>query len=148
MAQYLNKVQLIGRLGRDPEILTTSTGKSLAKMNIATTEYWNDNETGQRKDRTEWHTVVTWEKTAQFAKNYLAKGNLVYVEGSLRSREYTDQNGNKRKVFEINASSIILLQSEKRESRDFHKDDPQGDEFRDDINPEENTNDDDDIVPF
>ncbi len=148
MAQYLNKVQLIGRLGRDPESMTTSTGKTLTKMNIATTDYWTDSQSGQRKERTEWHTVVTWDKTAQFVKEYLAKGNLVYVEGSLRSREYTDQNGNKRKIFEVNANTVMILQSDRRETREYSRGESSDEGFKDDTQPEDDTKDDDEVIPF
>jgi single-strand DNA-binding protein len=148
MAQYLNKVQLIGRLGRDPESMTTSSGKTLTKLNIATTDYWNDSASNERRERTEWHSVITWEKTAQFVKNYLSKGNLVYVEGSLRSREYTDQNGNKRKIFEINANTVLLLQGDRKESRDYSSKDSRDDGFKDDMSPEDDIQEDDDVIPF
>lgn len=148
MAAYLNKVQLIGRLGADPELVTTNSGRMLAKLRIATTEYWYDNATNEKRERTEWHNIVAWEKTAQFVKNYVSKGNLVYVEGSLRSNDFTDQSGNKRRNWDINANTVLLLQSERKENRDYQRFETKKNEFKDDISPESNFQDDDDVVPF
>lgn len=147
MAANLNRVQLIGRLGLDPEYVTTSSGKALTKLRVATTEYWTDSATNDRRERTEWHNVLTWDKTAQFAKQYLSKGNLVYVEGSLRSNEFIDQAGIKKKFWDINANTVMILQSERKDNREFQKKAFPKDDFKDDVSPVDSSED-DDVVPF
>src|SRR5450756_1261200 len=92
----VNKVILIGHLGADPEMSTTQQGTSLAKFRLATTETWKDRTSGERQERTEWHSVVAWDKLAQICGEYLHKGKMVYVEGSLQTRSWDDQNGQKR----------------------------------------------------
>jgi single-strand DNA-binding protein len=104
----LNKVMLIGNLGRDPEIRFTPEGSQVASFSIATSENWTD-KSGTRQERTEWHNVVAWNKLAELAKRYLQKGRQVYVEGRIRTREWDDRDGNKRKTTEIIASNMVLL---------------------------------------
>ena len=104
----VNKVILIGNLGKDPEIRTTPQGTSLARFSVATTTNWKDN-TGARQERTEWHDVVAWEKLAQICGEYLHKGKMVYVEGSLQTRSWEDQNGQKRYKTEIKANNVVML---------------------------------------
>lgn len=106
----LNKVMLIGRLGKDPEIRYSSDGTPVASFSLATSENWTD-KNGTRQERTEWHNIVAWRRLADLSKNYLAKGRQVYVEGRLQSREYTDRDGIKRRVWEVNASQMVLLGS-------------------------------------
>lgn len=106
----LNKVLLIGRLGQDPEKRITQAGASVVTLNLATSDYWKDRN-GNRKERTEWHKVVLWNNQADFAEQYLKKGNQVYVEGSLQTREWQDRDGNKRYSTEIKAISIQSLES-------------------------------------
>jgi len=96
----LNKVQIIGRLGKDPEVRTTQNGKSVASFGVAVDDGYGDNKA------TEWFNVVAWEKQAEFAGKYLGKGRLVYVEGRMKTREYDDKDGNKRKVTELVAFQI------------------------------------------
>lgn len=104
----LNKVMLIGRLGRDPDIRYTQAGMPIANLNIATDESYTDRD-GIKQDRTEWHRVVVFQKLAENCKNYLVKGSLVYVEGSLQTRKWTDQQGQDRYVTEIKAQRVQFL---------------------------------------
>jgi single-strand DNA-binding protein len=104
----VNKVILIGNLGKDPEIRTTPQGTSLARFSVATTTTWKD-ASGVKQERTEWHDVVAWEKLAQICGEYLHKGKMVYVEGSLQTRSWEDQNGQKRYRTEIKASNVVML---------------------------------------
>ena len=105
----VNKVILIGHLGADPEISTTQGGTALAKFRIATTDTWKDRTSGERQERTEWHSIVAWDKLAQICGEYLHKGKMVYVEGSLQTRSWDDQNGQKRYKTEIKANNILML---------------------------------------
>jgi single-strand DNA-binding protein len=105
----VNKVILIGNLGRDPEVRYTTGGTPVANFSMATTERWNDPSSGERKERTEWHKVVVWGKQAEIAGEYLHKGKQVYVEGSLQTREWTDREGNKRYTTEVRAQRFQML---------------------------------------
>lgn len=114
MAGSLNKVILIGNLGRDPEIRTTQDGREIASLTIATSESWKDKLTGERKDKTEWHRVSVFsEGLVNVVKNYLKKGAKIYVEGSLHTRKWTDANGVEKYSTEIVlqgfGSSLIML---------------------------------------
>ena len=104
----VNKVILIGNLGKDPEIRTTPQGTSLARFSLATTSTWKD-ASGAKQERTEWHDIVAWEKLAQICGEYLHKGKMVYVEGSLQTRSWEDQNGQKRSKTEVKASNVVML---------------------------------------
>ena len=104
----VNKVILIGNLGKDPEIRTTPQGTSLARFSLATTSTWKD-ASGAKQERTEWHDIVAWEKLAQICGEYLHKGKMVYVEGSLQTRSWEDQNGQKRYKTEVKASNVVML---------------------------------------
>lgn len=106
----LNKVMLIGNLGRDPEIRFTPDGSPVANFSLATTDYWTD-KGGTRQERTEWHNIVAWSRLADLSKRFLTKGRQVYVEGRLRTREWTDRDGNKRRTTEVIASQMVLLGS-------------------------------------
>ena len=106
----VNKVILIGNLGRDPEVRFTQGGNPVANFTMATTERWND-PSGEKKERTEWHRIVVWGKQAEIAGEYLRKGRPVYVEGSLQTREWTDREGNKRYTTEVRAQRLQLLGS-------------------------------------
>jgi len=106
----LNKVMLIGNLGRDPEVRFTPDGSPVASFSLATGETWTD-KNGTRQERTEWHNIVAWKRLADLAKRYLAKGRQVYIEGRIRTREWDDKDGNKRRTTEIVASQIVLLGS-------------------------------------
>ena len=106
----LNKVLLIGRLGKDPEIRYTTDGSPVANFSLATSDFWTD-KGGTRQERTEWHNIVAWTKLADLSKRYLVKGRQVYIEGRLRTREWDDRDGNKRRTVEIIASQLVLLGS-------------------------------------
>ena len=102
MAGSVNKVILVGNLGRDPEIRTTQDGTKIVQLNLATSETWNDRGSGERKERTEWHRVVIFnERLADVAERFLRKGSKVYVEGALQTRKWTDQNGQERYSTEV-----------------------------------------------
>jgi single-strand DNA-binding protein len=104
----LNKVILIGNLGRDPEVKYTQSGTAVANLSVATNEVWTDRN-GERQERTEWHRVVVWGKQAEIAAEHLAKGKQVYVEGSLQTRSWDDKEGNKRYTTEVRAARILML---------------------------------------
>jgi single-strand DNA-binding protein len=106
----LNKVMLIGRLGKDPEIRYTPDGSPVASFSLATSENWTD-KSGTRQERTEWHNIVAWTRLADLSKRFLAKGRQVYVEGRIRTREWNDKDGNKRRTTEIIAAQMVLLGS-------------------------------------
>jgi len=104
----INKVILIGNLGRDPELRHTTSGIPVANFTMATTERWSD-QSGERQERTEWHKIVVWNKQAEICNEYLTKGKQVYVEGSLQTREWTDRDGNKRYTTEVKARTVQML---------------------------------------
>ena len=104
----VNKVILVGNLGKDPEVRFTNTGSAVANFSMATSEVWNDRE-GKRQERTEWHNIVVWGKQAEHCGQYLAKGRQIYVEGSIRTRSYDDKSGNKRYVTEVVAQRVQFL---------------------------------------
>jgi len=107
MAGSMNKVILIGRLGRDPELSYTPNGQARAKFSLATDEGYRDKQTGQKVERTEWHNIVAWRNTAEFVGNYLTKGRLVMVEGKLQTRKWQDQNtGQDRYMTEVVADNV------------------------------------------
>ena len=102
MAGSVNKVILIGNLGKDPEVRRLNSGDPVASLRIATSESWRDKASGERKERTEWHDVVIWnENLVKIAEQYLRKGSKVYIEGQLQNREWQDQQGNKRRSTEV-----------------------------------------------
>ena len=102
MAGSVNKVILIGNLGADPEVRTTQSGSKVVNMRIATSENWRDKNTGERRERTEWHNVVIWnEGLTRIAEQYLRKGSKVYVEGQLQTRKWQDQSGQDRYTTEV-----------------------------------------------
>jgi single-strand DNA-binding protein len=104
----VNKVLLIGNLGKDPEVRFTPTGRAVARFPLATSEVWNDQD-GQRQERTEWHNIVVWGKQAETCGQYLAKGRQVYIEGGIRTRQYDDKEGHKRWFTEIIAQRVQFL---------------------------------------
>ncbi len=108
MTRGINKVILIGNLGRDPELRFTQGGTAVANLSIATSETWNSKE-GQKQERTEWHRVVLWDKLAEIAKEYLSKGRQVYLEGRLQTRVWKDNDGNKRYTTEIRGDQLVML---------------------------------------
>src|SRR5438067_11268679 len=109
MAKSVNKVILVGRLGRDPELKYTASGTPFCRFSMATDDVWNDKSSGERQERTEWHNIVAWDRLAEICNQDLTKGRLVYIEGSVQTREWDDQEGNKRKTTEIRARDMVLL---------------------------------------
>jgi single-strand DNA-binding protein len=104
----VNKVILVGRLGRDPETRYTGGGQAVANFSLATDETYKDRN-GERQKRTEWHKIVVWGKQAEIAQQYLKKGSLVFIEGRIQTREWNDKEGQKRTSFEIVASNFRML---------------------------------------
>ena len=142
----INKAIIIGRLGKDPQINTFTNGGKIASFTVATSETWNDKTTGERKERTEWHNIVINNPAlVTLAETYLKKGSQAYIEGTIRTREYTDQNGLKRYVTEIVVApfggQIMLLDSKPTQSAPAADYTPQANEpaFNDDM---------DDDIPF
>ncbi len=115
MSRGLNKVQLIGRLGRDPEMRYTPSGRPVTTFSVGTTRKWNTSE-GERKTETEWFNVVTWSNLAEICNQYLKKGGLVYIEGRLQNRQWDDAEGIKHFATEIVANEMIMLDSRRDSS--------------------------------
>ena len=109
MARGINKVILIGNLGRDPEVRYTANGGAVTNITIATTDGWRDKQTGQMQERTEWHRVVMFNKLGEIAGEYLRKGSQVYIEGRLQTRKWQDQGGQDRYTTEIVANDMQML---------------------------------------
>ena len=111
----VNKVILVGTLGRDPETKTFPNGGSLTQFSIATSESWTDKNSGERKEQTEWHRIVLHNRLGEIAQQYLRKGSKVYIEGSLRTRQWTDQNGQERYTTEIRGEQMQMLDSNRQQ---------------------------------
>jgi single-strand DNA-binding protein len=111
MARGVNKVILIGNLGNDPEVRYTPNGSAVANINLATSETWRDKQSGELQDRTEWHRVVFFNRLAEIVGEYLRKGSKIYVEGTLRTRKWTDKNNIERYTTEIIANEMHILDS-------------------------------------
>ncbi len=109
MARNINRVTLIGFLGRDPEVRYTANGTAMATISLATTETWNDRQTGEKQERTEWHRVVAFRWLGEMAGEHFKKGSKVYVEGRLQTRKWQDQSGQDKYTTEIVAGDMELL---------------------------------------
>ena len=105
----INKAILVGRLGSDPEVRYTPSGVAVANFNIATSEEWKDKDSGEKKERTEWHRIVAWSKLGEICGEYLSKGRQVYIEGRIQTRSWEDRDGNKRYTTEIVANDVQFL---------------------------------------
>jgi len=105
----VNRVILVGNIGKDAEIRYTTGGAAVSTLSLATTEVWNDKASGQRQERTEWHRVVVWGKQAETLSEYLTKGRQIYIEGRLQTRQWDDKDGNKRYTTEVRTDRIVLL---------------------------------------
>jgi single-strand DNA-binding protein len=114
MSRGLNKVMIIGNLGRDPEMRYTPSGKPVTTFSVATSRTWSTSD-GEKREETEWFNVVAWSSLAEICKQYLTKGQQVYIEGRLQTRHWDDQEGNKHTSVEIVANEMIIL-SERREA--------------------------------
>ena len=126
MAYALNKVMLIGNLGKDPELRYTATGVAVANFSIATNDSWTDKD-GNKVEHTEWHRIIVWRRLAEICGEYLTKGKKVYIEGRLRSRSWEDKDGIKRYTTEIEARDMIMLGGAHGEGSSFGPP-PPGDE--------------------
>lgn len=134
----LNKVMLIGHLGADPEIRYMPNGKAVVNLRLATSESWKDKQTGEKQERTEWHSVVAYDKLAEIIGEWLHKGSPVYIEGKLQTRKWQDKTGNDRWTTEIIAQQMQMLGGKQKQGRPQSSDrssnpDPDVGEFDDDI---------------
>lgn len=120
----VNKVIIIGRLGRDPEIRNTKDGTQIANLNVATSQEWKDKSTGEKGEHTEWHRIIAFGRLGEICGQYLNKGSQVYIEGRLQTREWQDKDGNRRYTTEIIASSMQMLDSKKADGRKPQEDGP------------------------
>jgi single-strand DNA-binding protein len=111
MARGVNKVILVGNLGNDPDMKYTASGAAIANITVATSESWNDKQTGEKVEKTEWHRVVFFRRLAEIVGEYLRKGSQVYIEGKLQTRKWQDQNGQDRYTTEIVANEMQMLGS-------------------------------------
>ena len=111
MARGVNKVILVGNLGKDPDMKYTASGAAIANITIATSESWNDKQTGEKVEKTEWHRVVAFQRLAEIMGEYLRKGSQVYIEGKLQTRKWQDQNGQDRYTTEVVANDMQMLGS-------------------------------------
>jgi len=111
MARGINKVILVGNLGKDPEVRYMANGQAVANVTIATSESWKDKNTGEQHEKTEWHRVVFWRRLAEIVGEYLKKGSKIYVEGKLQTRKWQDNQGQDRYTTEIVASEMQMLDS-------------------------------------
>jgi single-strand DNA-binding protein len=152
----LNKVTLIGNLGKDPEIRNTQGGTRIANLSIATSERWRDKQSGERREKTEWHRVVIFnDKLAEIAQKYLRKGSKVYLEGQLQTRKWTDNNGAERYTTEVVlpnfGGTIVMLDGKNRDDDAGNADDvhEQTGQRRDDRQSERRSQQElDDEIPF
>lgn len=118
MARGINKVILIGNIGQDPEVRYMPNGNAVTTLSIATSETWKDKQTGEKQDRTEWHRVVFYNRLGEIAGEYAKKGSKIYVEGSLRTRKWQDQQGQDRYTTEIIGNEMQLLDGRQQSSND------------------------------
>ena len=109
MARGVNKVILVGNLGKDPEIKYTASGAAIANLTLATSESWNDKQSGEKVEKTEWHRVVAFQRLAEIMGEYLRKGSQVYIEGKIQTRKWQDQNGQDRWTTEVVANDMQML---------------------------------------
>lgn len=113
MAGSVNKVILIGNLGRDPEVRASQNGGKIANITVATSESWNNKQTGQREEKTEWHRLVMFNTTADIAEKYLRKGSKIYAEGKLQTRKWTDKDNQERYTTEVVVDNFTMLDSKR-----------------------------------
>lgn len=128
MSRGLNKVMIIGRLGRDPEMRYTPSGRPVTTFTVATSRSWNTSEGGRRTE-TEWFNVVAWSTLAEICKQHLTKGSQVYIEGRLQTRHWDDQEGNKHTSTEIVANEMIMLDARREGPGEELPDEGEEDEF-------------------
>jgi single-strand DNA-binding protein len=145
MSRGVNKVILVGNLGQKPEMRYTATQSAVANLSIATTESWKDKESGEMRDKTEWHRVVYFGKLAEIVEKYLDKGSSVYIEGKLQTRKWQDKNGADRWTTEIIGSELTMLGSRPSSSNNSTAFDQSESPFPEDNSGEGLTDDD---IPF
>jgi single-strand DNA-binding protein len=109
MSRSLNRAQIIGNLGTEPELKALASGMAVCRLSVATSESWNDKTTGEAREETEWHRVTLWGKLVEIASQYLHKGDKVFIEGKIRTRKWQDQSGQDRYSTEINADNLLML---------------------------------------
>ena len=109
MSRGINRVMLVGNLGQDPDVKHTANGNAVVNITVATSESWNDKQTGEKVEKTEWHRVVAFQKLAEIMGQYLRKGSQVYIEGKLQTRKWQDQNGQDRYTTEVVADNMLML---------------------------------------
>ncbi|WP_343192566.1 single-stranded DNA-binding protein [Buchnera aphidicola (Taiwanaphis decaspermi)] len=147
----INKVILIGNLGQDPDVRYMPNGKAVTNLTVATSENWKDKKTGERKEKTEWHKIVIFGKLAEIAGQYLKKGSQVYLEGSLQTRKWQDQNGNDRYTTEIIINiggTMQMLGSNRNNKSNFLNNNDQKNIVDNKIKEENSNIDFDDEIPF
>ena len=142
MARGVNKVILVGNLGQKPEIRYTQTDSAVANISLATSESWKDKETGEQREKTEWHRIVYFGKLAEIAEQYLDKGSKVYVEGKLQTRKWQDkETGADRYTTEIVGNELTMLDSKNssgmNESQNFERNTSQSDQVQEDFNEDD-----------
>jgi len=125
MGKGINRVTIVGNLGNDPEVKYMPSGGAVANISVATSESWKDKQTGEQKEKTEWHRIVFFNKLAEIVGEYLKKGSQVYVEGSLRTRKWQDQGGADRYTTEIVASEMQMLGGRSENAGDVPQQRPQ-----------------------
>ncbi len=109
MSRSLNRAQIIGNLGTEPELRALASGMAVCRLSVATSEGWNDKTTGEAREETEWHRITLWGKLAEIASQYLHKGDKVFIEGKIKTRKWQDQSGQDRYSTEINADQMLML---------------------------------------
>lgn len=126
MAKSINKVILVGNLGKDPEVRTFESGGIKASFPLATSESYKDKVSGEIKTQTDWHNVVLWKGLAEVAQNYLKKGMQIYVEGKLRTRSYQDKDGNNKYITEVVGENLVMMGKGSGTSSDNNPSDDSG----------------------
>jgi single-strand DNA-binding protein len=129
MARGVNKVILIGNLGKDPEVRYSPNGQAVANVTLATSESWKDKNSGEKVEKTEWHRIVFWGRLAEIAGEYLKKGSQIYIEGRLQTRKWQDKDGHDKYTTEIVANEMQMLGSRQGQGvppSDFNQDEPAG----------------------
>ena len=144
MARGINKVIIVGNLGADPDSRAMTSGNAVTNNSVATSESWNDRETGEKQEKTEWHRVVFFNRLAEIAAQYLKKGSQVYVEGKLQTRKWEDKEGNERWTTEVVANQMQMLGD--RMSNDMSNDNASSSQSSSDN--DFSTDDFDDDIPF
>ena len=145
MSRGVNKVILVGNLGQKPEMRYTATQTAVANLSIATTESWKDKESGENRDKTEWHRVVFFGSLAEIAEKYLDKGSSVYVEGKIQTRKWQDKDGNDRYTTEVLGNQLTMIGSKRSSDSSNQTDNSSNTPFPDDDSGEGLSDDD---IPF